>query len=56
MASHLASLWKWDFWNSEMAYYIHFTPKNLYETVKFQYHYEACKLGLNINYWLKLSL
>ena len=20
MASHLASLWKWDFWNSEMAY------------------------------------
>ena len=21
MASHLASLRKWDFWNSEMAYY-----------------------------------
>ena len=29
MTSHLASLWKWDFWNSEMAYFKIARPKNL---------------------------
>ena len=46
MASHLASLWKWDFWNSEMAYLEWFLSPNCHLTLLVCQTSSACKAEL----------